>query len=161
MIKQLITKILSILYIKSIRSFIPKQTFFYMACGGANMVLDAVIYAAIYNLVLDKTDIVIFDFPISAAVASFVITMPIIFFTGFWLAKNISFTNSVNSDKKQRLRYLSVTISNVVIKYTGLKILIFIGMWPSFANVSMTLVTVIFSYLMQKFYTFKGNKFKG
>ncbi len=160
MIKRLIINILNVLYLKQIRNLIPKQTFFYLACGGSNMVLDAIIYAIIYNFVLDKQDIIIFGYVISAAIMSFFITVPIIFLTGFWLSKNISFTNSTNSNNKQRLRYLSVTISNILIKLFGLKLLIMINIWPSIANVSMTIVTVIFSYIMQRFYTFKGHKFE-
>lgn len=159
--KWFIIKILNLLYIPFVSKFIPKKTFFYAACGGGNMVLDMIIYGTIYNFILNKNDVVIFDFTISSAIASFLITFPIVFLTGLWLAKNITFTNSVNSNRKQSFRYLAVTITNIGIKYSGIKMLTTIAIWPSLANATMTVITVLFSYLMQNYYTFKGHKFNG
>ncbi len=157
--KKFIVSILNAMYVPLVAKFVPKQTFFYAICGGTNMVLDMLLYAIIYNFVLLKTDVEIGGFVVSAAIASFLITFPIIYLTGLWLAKNITFTNSINSNNKQAFRYLTVTIANVFIKYFGLKILISMMIWPSFANATMTIITVIFSFLMQKYYTFKGNTF--
>ena len=154
-----ITKILDLLYIKQLHRYVAKQTFYYAICGGSNMVMDMIIYALMYNFVLDKQDISVFGLFISSEIAAFLITFPIIYFTGLWLARNITFTNSVNSNRSQAFRYLTVTISNILIKYFGIKLLVYLAIWPSFANAAMTVVTVIFSYLMQKHFTFKGNKF--
>ena len=156
--KKLIVKILDLLYIKQIQKIVPKQTFYYAMCGGSNMVLDMVIYAFIHNFVLDQSNLEIFGFLISPAIASFIITFPIIFVTGLWLGSKITFTNSINSGRKQTIRYFTVTVANILIKYFGIKLLTTALIWPSFANATMTIVTVIFSYLMQKYYTFKSAK---
>lgn len=153
--KKVIVNILNLMYITPLHRFVPKQTFYYAICGGFNMILDMITYALIYNFVLEKHNINIFDFVISSEIASFLLTFPIIFSSGLWLARNITFTNSVNSDRSQGLRYLTVAISNILIKYFGLKLLVYLLVWPSFANAVMTVITVIFSYLMQKYYTFK------
>lgn len=157
--RKAIVKVLNKLYISPIQKIVPKQSFFYAMCGGGNMLFDAILYLFIYNFVLNKTPLIIFNYEISAAIASFLITFPFVFCLGLWLAKNITFTNSDNSDKKQSFRYLSVTIANFFIKYYGIKALITLSIWPSFANIAMTIITIVFSYLMQKYYTFKGNKF--
>lgn len=157
--RKIIVKILNILYILPIQKVIPKQTFFYAMCGGGNMLFDTILYTFVYHFVLKKMPLTIFDYEITSAIASFLITFPFVFGLGLWLAKNISFTNSDNSDKKQSIRYLSVTIANFFIKFYGIELLITVNIWPSFANVSMTVITVIFSYMMQRYYTFKGYKF--
>ncbi len=156
--KRLLTRLLNLLYIKFVPKFIGRQTFFYAVCGGSNMVLDMVLYAFIYNFVICKRDLIIGEMILPAAIISFLITFPIIFATGLWLAKNITFTNSINSSTRQSYRYFGVTVANIIIKSSGIKILTMLSVWPSFANASMTVVTVIFSYLMQKYYTFKGSE---
>lgn len=160
MIQRLIIKIVDWFYFPFIRRFIPLQTFRYAVTGGANMVLDAVLYFVFFQFVLDKKDFDLGFLVISPQVAAYLFTFPIIFFTGLWLAKNITFQNSILSDKTQRFRYLMVTLANIIIKYGGIKGLVFIGVFPSISNAMMTVVTVIFSYIMQHKFTFKGNKYE-
>lgn len=158
MIQRLIIKIIDWLYFPFIKRLIPLQTFRYAVTGGGNMVLDAVLYFLIFQFVLDQKDLDLKFMVISPQIAAYMITFPIIFFIGLWLAKNITFQNSILSDKTQRFRYLMVTIANIFIKYVGIKGLVYVGIFPSISNASMTLVTVIFSYIMQNKFTFKGNK---
>ena len=157
MIKQLIIKGIGLIYFPAFRKFIPLQTFRYGVCGGANMVLDAFIYFLLFQFILQKRDLELGIVTISPQIAAFLITFPITFVTGLWLAKNISFQNSVLKDRTQSIRYLLVTLSNIVIKYLGIKLLVYLTIYPSISNVLMTVVTVIFSYLMQKYFTFKGH----
>lgn len=156
---KLINRIIDLLYFPFLRKIIPPQTFVYGVCGGANMLLDMILYYVMYHFVLDEKDLVLPMVTVSAEIAAFLFTFPIIFGTGLWLAKNITFTQSINSNRKQAFRYLSVTLANIFIKYFGIKLLIYLYIWPSIANAIMTVITVVFSYLMQKYYTFKGNRF--
>lgn len=160
MIQRLIIKIIDWFYLPFIERHIPRQTFRYAATGGANMVLDAVLYFLFFHFVLHESDLDLGFLVISPEVAAYMFTFPIIFLTGLWLAKNITFQNSVLSDKTQRLRYLMVTLANVLIKYSGIKALVYIGVFPSISNAMMTVVTVIFSYIMQNKFTFKGNRYE-
>lgn len=153
-----IGKIVRFFYFPFIRKIIPEQTFTYAFCGSANMALDMVLYFLIYHFILLEQDIVILKVTISSSIAAFLITFPIVFLTGLWLAKNVTFKSSINSNKKQVWRYFSVTLLNIFLKYFGIKVLIFLYLWPSFANAIMTVITVVVSYLLQKYYTFKGNK---
>lgn len=153
----IIKRVVKFFYFPFLRKFMSEQTFTYAFCGSSNMLLDMVLYFLIYHFLLFEQDITILGMTISASIAAFFITFPIVFLTGLWLAKNITFRNSINSNRKQAFRYLSVTILNIFLKYFGIKILIFLYLWPSFANAMMTVVTVVVSYLLQKYYTFKGN----
>ncbi|MEG1794540.1 MAG: GtrA family protein [Rikenellaceae bacterium] len=157
-VQTLIIKVTDTLYLPFIHRIVPLQTFRYALCGGVNMLLDAVLYFLFFHFLFFERDLYLIIVTISPQIAAFFITAPITFFTGLWLAKNISFQNSPLKDRTQGFRYLLVTISNFFIKYFGIKILVFITIYPSIANVMMTVVTVIFSYFMQKYFTFKGNQ---
>lgn len=156
--KKLIIKIVDWFYFPFIRPFIPAQTFRYGMTGGGNMALDAVLYFIFFHYSLHESDLNLGSVVISPEIAAQLMTFPFVFFVGLWLAKNITFQNSILSDKTQRFRYLMVTVANILIKYAGIKGLVEAGFFPSIANVSMTVVTVIFSYIMQHHFTFKGNK---
>lgn len=156
--KKLIIKIVDWFYFPFLRPFIPAKTFRYALMGGGNMVLDWILYFLFFHFVLHESDLNLGFVVISPEIAAFLMTFPFVFFIGLWLAKNITFQNSILSDKTQRFRYLMVTVANIVIKYAGIKGLVCIGFFPSMANVSMTVVTVVFSYVMQHNFTFKGNK---
>ncbi len=159
-IKSNLVKFIDWFYFPFIRRLVPLQTFRYAVTGGSNMVLDMIIYFILFHFVLAKKDLDLGVIVISPEVASYLITFPIIFLTGLWLAKNITFQNSPLSDSTQRVRYLMVTLANIFIKYGGIKGLVAIGVFPSISNAMMTVVTVLFSYLMQKHFTFKGNYYE-
>lgn len=160
MIQKQIIKIVDWFYFPLLRRLVPRQTFRYAATGGANMVLDALLYFLFFHFVLHESDLDLGSVVVSPQIAAYLFTFPIVFFTGLWLAKNVTFQNSILSDKTQRFRYLMVTICNIVLKYIGIKGLVCIGVFPSISNVIMTIVTVIFSYIMQHNFTFKGNKYE-
>ncbi len=160
MIKRSIIKIVDWLYLPFIRRYIPIQTFRYGVTGGANMVFDALLYFVTFNYILCKKDLDLGLVVISPQIASYFLVFPIVFLTGLWLAKNITFQNSPLKDSTQRVRYLAVTTANIIIKYGGIKALVAIGIFPSISNAMMTVVTVIFSYLMQNYFTFKGNHYE-
>lgn len=160
MTQRLIIKIVDWFYFPFIRRFIPLQTFRYAATGGANMAFDWVLYFLFFHFALHESNLDLGFIVISPEVAAYFFTFPIIFLTGLWLAKNVTFQNSVLSDKTQRFRYLMVTVVNFLIKYYGIKGLVSIEVFPSISNAAMTVVTVIFSYIMQNKFTFKGNKYE-
>lgn len=157
-LQRFIIRVIDLFYIAPVRKVIPLQTFRYAVCGGGNMALDAVLYFLFFQFLFHERDVNLFFVTISPQIAAFLVTAPITFFSGLWLAKNISFQNSPLRDRTQASRYLLVTLANFLIKYFGIKILVFAAVFPSIANVMMTVVTVIFSYFMQKYFTFKGNQ---
>lgn len=160
MIRNTIIKFIDFFYIPPVRKYVPLQTFRYAVTGGANMMLDALLYFAIFNFVLCKTDVHVGQWVVSSHIAAYIITFPIVFLNGLWLARNITFQNSPLKANTQRARYLLVTLANIIIKYAGIKVLVHLGLFPSVTNALMTIVTVVFSYIMQNKFTFKGNKYE-
>ncbi|MEG1635223.1 MAG: GtrA family protein [Rikenellaceae bacterium] len=156
MIKKQIIKIVDSIYIPLLHKFISPQTFRYGVCGGMNLVLDALLYTFFFHVLLDTENLKLGFITISPQIAAFLITFPITFFTGFWLSKYVSFEGNVGRTFWQTVRYMMVVVLNIAIKYCGLKLLVDVwSFYPSIANVTMTIVTVAVSYLMQRKFTFK------
>lgn len=157
MIKKYINRLVDLLYLPIVARYIPKTIFRYGLCGGLNMVLDMVIYFLLFQFILQKSNLDLAIVVISPQIAAFLITFPIIFFTGLWLNRNISFKDSPLKSRTQAIRYMIVVCCNIAIKYFGLKLLVdVISIYPSISNAIMTVVTVIFSYFAQSRFSFRG-----
>lgn len=138
------------------RKLIPLETFRYAATGGFNTALDIFLYFICYNFILDKKIIDLQIVSISPYIAAFLIIFPITFFTGFLLAKYITFTNSDIRGRIQLVRYVLSVSGSIFLNYFFLKLLVEFGaLWPTLAKIITTGIVVIYSYFVQKFYTFK------
>lgn len=138
------------------RRYIPLETFRYAATGGLNTALDIFLYFICYNFILDKHVIDLQIVSISPHIAAFLIVFPVTFFTGFLLAKYITFTNSEIRGRVQLIRYMISVSGSIFLNYVFLKILVeFGGLWPTLAKLITTGIVVVYSYFVQKFYTFK------
>lgn len=155
-LQEIILKTIDFFY-TPFRRLVPIQIFRYGVSGGANMVLDWVLYFLVYNFVFCHQVVHVGPIAISAHIASFIIVFPITLFTGFWLAKYISFKESEIESKTQAIRYVSVVLTNILINYLCLKLFVDVcGFYPTPSKMLTTFITVVFSYVMQKFYTFKA-----
>lgn len=155
-LQEIILKTIDFFY-TPFRRLVPIQIFRYGVSGGANMVLDWVLYFLVYNFVFCHQVVHVGPIAISAHIASFIIVFPITLFTGFWLAKYISFKESEIESKTQAIRYVSVVLANILINYLCLKLFVDVcGFYPTPSKMLTTFITVVFSYVMQKFYTFKA-----
>ena len=138
------------------RRFVSLETFRYAATGGFNTALDITLYFVCYNFVLDKNIVDLKFVAISPYIAAFLIVFPITFLTGFLLAKYITFTNSEIRGRIQLIRYMISVSGSILLNYTFLKILVeFCGFWPTLAKIITTVIVVIYSFFVQKFFTFK------
>lgn len=156
MLKTGIIKFVDSFYFPIFRKFIPPQTFRYGFCGGMNLIFDALLYTFSFHVLLRAENLYLGFVTISPQIAAFLIAFPLTFFSGFWLAKNVSFEGNIGRTSAQSAKYLLVVIMNIAIKYFGLKLLVdSLEFYPSIANVTMTIVTVVVSYLMQRYFTFK------
>lgn len=135
----------------------PLQTFRYAACGGVNLVLNWVTYALLYDVLL-RFDYLNLGFVyISRHIAAMVVVFPLTLLSGYWLQSRISFSGSQLRERSKMLRYLVSTLGSVVINYVGLKLFVEVcGIYAPLAQVITSLITVVYSYLMQKYWTFKG-----
>jgi len=154
-IRSIIIQFIDYFYVP-FRKYIPLETFRYAATGGFNTVLDISLYFICYNFVLDKHIVNLHFVSISPYIAAFLIVFPITFFTGFLLAKYITFTNSEIRGHVQLFRYVISVSGSILLNYIFLKILVeFGGLWPTLAKLITTGIVVIYSFFVQKFYTFK------
>ena len=158
---QIITKIIDFFY-RPFQKWMSEQLFRYAACGGGNMVLDWILYFLIYNFVIGH-DLVylqlsIFNFQLCLTphIATLCIVFPITLLTGFWLQKYVTFTTSRLNGWHQLWRYIVIVGVNLAINYFGLKLCVeILGWYPTPSKMAITIVTVIVSYLGQKYYTFR------
>jgi putative flippase GtrA len=139
--------------------FIPLETFRYGATGGLNTMFDIFLYFVFYNFVLDKEIIDLKYISISPHIAAFLFVFPITFTTGFLLAKYVTFTQSILRGKIQLFRYgLSVT-GSILLNYLFLKFFVeVVGLWATVSKILTTFFVVIYSYFIQKHFTFRTGK---
>lgn len=163
-IAEFISKIIDFVY-QPFKKWVPAQVFRYAACGGGNMVLDWVLYFLLYNFVIGHS-LVYIDLPIhfcglgeiciTPHIATLCITFPITLLTGFWLNKYVTFTESGLHGVRQLGRYCMIVLLNLVINYVGLKLCVEIwGWYPTPSKMFITLITVVISYLGQKYFSFR------
>jgi len=141
---------------KPFKKFIPQETFRYAATGGFNTALDIFLYFLFYNYILDK-QIVDFGFvAVSPHIAAFIFVFPITFTTGFILAKYITFTSSPIRGKVQLFRYAMTVAGAIFLNYVLLKFFVeYMHIWPTVSKIITTVFVVAYSYIVQRYYTFK------
>lgn len=138
------------------QKLIPIETFRYAATGGFNTLLDIFLYFICYNFILDKKIIDLNIVSISPHIAAFLIVFPITFFTGFLFARYITFTSSEIRGRVQLIRYMISVSGSIFLNYFFIKLLVeFGGLWPTLSKIITTVIVVIYSYFVQKFFTFK------
>ena len=167
-IPQIITKIVDFFY-RPFQKYLPQQLFTYAVCGGGNMVLDWVLYFLLYNFVIGH-DLVYIALPeilntqflipnsicLTPHILTLLIVFPITLFTGFWLNKYITFTQSSLRGYKQLWRYILIVALNLLVNYFGLKLFVEVcGIYPTPSKMMITIITVIISFFGQKYFSFK------
>jgi putative flippase GtrA len=155
----LIRRLLDLIYPLFAR-FFDKQTYYYAACGGANLVSSWVFFFLFYQYLFEKR---IFNiafigntYVVSAYTLSSMLCFVIAFTLGFVLNKYVVFTESQLVGRVQLFRYAVSAGFSWLGNYLLLKILIEgLQFYPSIANVISSFVVVFLSYLLQRKYTFK------
>jgi len=139
------------------KRFFPQQFFRYGVCGAANTVFSWMLYWFLYNFVYQEQ---VFDLGFIAFtphIAAFFTQLPITFLTGFWLSRYVSFSESELRRRTQIFRYLLIVISCVLINYFGLKFFVEVcGFWATPSQMINTIITTIFSFFAQKYFSFKA-----
>ena len=138
------------------RKIIPPETYRYAATGGFNVALDIFLYFVFYNFILQKQIIELGFIAISPYIAAFLIVFPITFITGFLFAKYITFTNSLLRGRVQLIRYMISVGGSIILNYVLLKFLVeYLLIWPTVSKMIITVIVVIYSYVVQRYFTFK------
>ena len=148
---QRLTKIVDFFYIRPVRAVIPLQTFRYAICGGVNLGLNWVLF------ILDMEIVRLGFVAISPYIAAFLVVFPITFVTGFWLQKHIAFKYSPLRGRTQLFRYLISVLGSVLLNYLLLKFFVeAVHLYPTPSQAVTSLLIIGYSYLMQKYFTFRG-----
>ena len=155
-IAQKIGSLIDKFYIRPISKFIPHEVFRYGVCGGANMVLDIVWYFIIYHYIVALRYIDLGVVVISPHVAALIIVFPITFFTGFWLNRNVAFRATEFGQGWQLVKYSLTVLGSILLNYVCIKFFVeFCHIWATPAKALTTVVSVAYSYLAGRYFTFK------
>jgi putative flippase GtrA len=157
-LKLSINHFLSIFY-PLFRKWLPFQIYAYLAVGAANTLLNIVLFAVFYQLILPQAGIDLGYFTVAsytvALLLAFILTVP----TGFWLSKFFAFRVEESSQKengKQLGKYFLVVLQGLGSDYIILKALIvFAGLQPTLAKIISTVIVLTVNFLLQKYFTFK------
>lgn len=140
-------------------TFIPRQSYLYMACGGINLVFDMLVFYVGYHFVFVgqnfKTPLFTFSPHIAALFLAFCCSTP----TGFFLSRYVVWTNSTVQGKRQLFNYLSVVFLCIVLNIGLLKIFVEkFHLYPFAAKFLTSIIVVSISYILQRYYAFKVHK---
>ena len=150
-----IGRFIDIFYIKPFRKIFSREVFRYAACGGSNMVLDLVWYFLIYHYIVAERYIDLGVVLMSPHVASLIIVFPITFFTGFWLNRNVAFCATEFGSGGQLVRYALTVVGSLLLNYLCIKLFVEVcDIWPTPAKALTTMVSVVYSYLAGRYFTF-------
>lgn len=155
---RLLTRIIDWFYIPPLRAVMPLQTFRYAVCGAVNYYgINLVLYYVTIHYIVCERDLDIGLMVLSPHIASLAIVFPITTFTGFWLNRNVAFKHSPLRHRTQALRYLMSVLISLMINSLCLKLFVdVLDIWSTPAQALSTAVVTVYSYLMQKYFTFRG-----
>ncbi len=144
------------LFYPPFRRFFSLQFFRYGFSGGANLVIDWFLYFLIYRFVF-KGEIWDLGFiAFTPHIATLVLKWPIVFLTGFWLQRNISFSESNLKWGVQMARYFIVTMCNTFMVYGGLKVFVeTLHIDAVLSNIIISIAAALFSYFFNKYFSFR------
>ena len=132
------------------------QTFRYAACGGANTLLDIVLFSVGYNFIFKKHLVRLGAIVLSPHIAALFFDLAITIPTGFYLNRYVVFQHAGLKGHIQLLRYLLVVVICIILNYIFLKLFVdYLGWYPTPSKIITTAVVVVFSYLSQTFYFFR------
>lgn len=152
---KLITTILDFFY-PIVKPFFDKQTYYYLACGGGNTLFALLIFYLNYHYVFKMKVVDLGFYTFEPYTLSMFTTTAITFPIGFYLTKYIVWSESNLETKKQFFRHFVFLIIATVMNYGLLKLMIEIfGWWAMPSQIFTTVIIVIFSYLTQRFISFK------
>lgn len=146
-------------FYKPFQKIIPEETFRYIATGGSNTVFDILLYYISYHYILQKELVDLKLIVLSRPIAALFMSFSVSFFTGFLLAKYITFQESMLHGRIQLFRYFVTVLVCIVLNYIFMKLFVDIcHIYPTPSKILTTCLVVVYSYFSQKHYTFQIKK---
>jgi len=138
------------------KKLMKPQAFRYAASGGFNTLLGFAVYFVSYKIILNEKPLDLGFYAFKSHSAALFISFCISFPVGFFLMKYVVFSDSNMPGKIQLFRYFMIYLFNLALNYIILKVLVErINVNAIFAQVLTTIFIVLFSYLAQRYFTFK------
>lgn len=151
-----ITAVIDALYVRPFSRIVSPEIFRYGVCGAANMALDTMWYFLIYHFVIAMRFVDLGFVVISPHIASLAVVFPITFLTGFWLNRNVAFRTARYSSAGQLARYALTVAGALLLNYACMKLFVeAIGLWATPSKMLTTVISVLYSFLAAKYYTFR------
>ncbi len=133
-----------------------KQTFRYAACGAGNTVLGLTAFYICFYFIFNGKIIDLGFHVFEPHSLSLLVSSTLSFIVGFTLNKYVVFTSSYLRGKVQLFRYLLSFVTNLILNYLLLKLLIEQWNWEAMISQVLTIAVItLFSYLSQKHFSFK------
>ena len=133
-----------------------REVFRYAACGGANMVSDAVLYYLIYHYIVAERFLNLGFVVVSPHIASLAVVFPFTFLIGFWLNRHVAFNSTRRRTRTQLLRYLLSVGGAIVLNYLCMKLFVdMLHFWPTPSKLLTTVISALYSYAAARYYTFR------
>ena len=156
MMQQLLIRLVDWLHVAPFKRLVSRDIFAYGLCGGANMALDTLWYFVIYHYIVAERFIDLGVVVVSPHIASLIIVFPITFFTGFWLNRNIAFRATEYKTRGQLIRYALSVLGSIALNYLCMKLFVeHLYFWPTPSKMLTTAVSVVYSFLAAKYFTFR------
>ena len=154
-IAKVLISVIDRLYVKPISVVVSREIFGYGFCGALNMSLDIVWYFLIYHFIVAERFIDLGVLVISPHISTLFVVFPITFFTGFWLNRNVAFRVAEYRTRRQLIRYALTVVGSIVINYVCMKVFVeALYIWPTPSKMITTAVSVIYSYVAARYFTF-------
>ena len=154
--QQLLIRLVDWLYITPFKRLVSRDIFAYGLCGGANMALDTLWYFVIYHYIVAERFIDLGFVVVSPHIASLIVVFPITFFTGFWLNRNVAFRATKYKTRGQLIRYALSVLGSIALNYLCMKLFVeHLYIWPTPSKMLTTAVSVVYSFLAAKYFTFR------
>ena len=151
-----IIRLIDAVYIYPVNRIFSRQFFRYGVCGATNMALDALWYFTIYHFVIAKQFIDLGFVVVSPHIAALILVFPITFFTGFWLNRHVAFVATKYESRRQLARYALTVVGSILLNYGCMKLFVEVfNIWPTPSKLLTTVVSVCYSFLAAKYYTFR------
>lgn len=154
--QQLLIRLVDWLYITPFKRLVSRDIFAYGLCGGVNMALDTLWYFVIYHYIVAERFIDLGVVVVSPHIASLIVVFPITFFTGFWLNRNVAFRATEYKTRVQLIRYALSVVGSIALNYLCMKLFVeHLYIWPTPSKMLTTAVSVVYSFLAAKYFTFR------
>lgn len=155
-VQQFIFRFLDIFY-PLFKPFFNKHTYHYLACGGGNTIFGLFLYYFTLHNFLHQEPLDLHFFVLKPHIASMFITTIITLPIGFFFTKYIVWNESNLSGKKQLFRHINFVIFAIFMNYGLLKLFVdLFGWWAMPSQIVTTIIIVVFSYLTQKYISFRN-----